>query len=101
MLTVISKDETIIGKDLLDAIPEFNQQEFIPHFQSVYDTGNSYYQPEGRVHVLVDGALKEMWFSYAYNPLPDDKGKVQGIICAASDITLLMQTRRQIEAVIK
>lgn len=97
MLAILNKDQSIIGKDLLEALPEFKDQPFMPFFQNVYDTGTAYYKPEGLVNIVIDGVLQEFWFNYAYNPLRNEKNEVYGIICSALDITDLVRARRQME----
>ncbi len=98
MLRIWNKDTSIIGKDLMDAVPEFRNQPFLKLLQKVYDTGVSYHTPEGRADINVEGELKEFWFDYNYSPLFDEKGEVYGIINTATDITPLLKARKQSES---
>lgn len=97
MLEILGRDETIIGKNLLDAIPEFESQPMVGLALKVYETGYIYHDPEGRVAILKDSCLQEYWFNYTYTPLVNEKKKTYGVMVTAIDVTALVHARRLLE----
>ena len=98
MLTVWGKDDAVLGRALHDAMPELIGQPFLELLQHVYDTGESYHNPEGKAAIVVDGKLEEFWFNFSYNPLYDDNGLIYGVINTAIDISEQVTARRQLAA---
>ncbi len=98
MLTIWGKDNAVLDKALHDAMPELIGQPFLELLQRVYDTGESYHNPEGKAAIVVDGQLEEFWFNFSYNPLFDDDGLIYGIINTAVNISEQVMTRRQLAA---
>lgn len=94
MLDIIGRDESILGKDLLEAIPEFESQPMIGLALNVLEQGQIYHDPEGRIAILKEGCLQEYWFSYTYTPLVNEKKKIYGVMVTAIDVTILVQARR-------
>ncbi len=98
MLTIWGKDDSVREKALHDAMPELIGQPFLELLQHVYDTGESYHNPEGKAAIVVDGKLEEFWFNFSYNPLYDDNGLIYGVINTAVDISGQVIARRQLAA---
>ncbi len=96
MLQLWGRDASIINQTLHQAMPEFIGQPFLVQLQHVYDTGEACYIGEGRADIVMDGQLREAWFSYDYKPLRDADGHIYGIIHTATSITEQVQTRQQL-----
>lgn len=95
MLRFWGKDKSVIGKTVLEAIPELNIQPFVDILKEVYRTGTTYHADQEEARMLVDGQEERRWFSFTYKPLKDSNGEVYAIIHAAMDVTKQVQLQQQ------
>jgi PAS domain S-box-containing protein len=88
--------EEVMGKALLEVLPELNDQPFVNILNRVYQSGESFGDkevlnffetPEGKVNKYV---------SYLYQPLKDSAGKVDGIMVTAEDVTNEVTSRQEL-----
>lgn len=79
----------LVGKKLLEAIPELKDQPFLKLLQDVYETGIPFHTPEIEAFAVYRGdtAPTKRYFSLSYTPYKDDNGVTQGILAAGYDIT--------------
>jgi two-component system, chemotaxis family, CheB/CheR fusion protein len=88
----------IIGKKLLDAIPELEGQEFPKIIEQVYQTGESYIGTEMPASLLQqDGSFKDVFVNVNYQAIKDENGKIEGVLTFAYDVTELIQNRKHIK----
>lgn len=95
MLKLWGKDPSVIGKPLIEAVPELEGQPFIPLLKKVLQTGLSYHADQEKADLVVGGTLQSFWFNYTYKPLHDASGKVYGILNMATDITRQVLLQQQ------
>jgi len=95
MLRLWGKDASAIGKKLIDAVPELEDQPFIPILKKVYRTGEAYHTDQQQANLVVDGKLQSYWFNFTYKPLHDAKGNVYAILNMSTDITSLVHLQQQ------
>lgn len=88
-LKVVGKTDTIIGKPLLEVMPELKDQEILKIIRRVYRTGEPFVGNEMLVQLDLDndGKPKDMYFNFVYQPLKDADGKTDGIMTHAVDVT--------------
>ena len=94
------KGPEIIGKPIREALPELEGQPFSELLERVYQTGQPY-RGRGelvRVPVGPGGALVDSYWNYLYEPIFDENGRIDGIICCAFDVTEQVTSRQRIEA---
>ncbi len=98
-LKAVGKTETIIGKPLLEVMPELKGQSILKILRDVYKTGKPYTGNEVLVHLDVKntGSAQERYFNFIYQPLKDGLGKVYGIMTHAVDVTEQVMARKNIE----
>lgn len=96
MLKYWGKDHSVIGRNMIDAIPELRDQPFIGLLQRVYDTGITYHGEQEQADLVVDGVLQSFFFNFTYKAIIDDVGKIQGIIHTAIDVTELVLAKKKI-----
>lgn len=96
MLALWGKNNSVIGKEMADAIPELINQPFINLLQQVYDTGITYQGEQEAADLIVDGQLKTSYFNFTYKALKDEHGKTVAIIHNAIDVTELVLTKKKI-----
>ena len=91
------KDASIIGKPLLDAIPEIKGQPFLSILNDIYATGKTYEGNAEPALLSKNGVLETYYFDYTYKPLFDEKGNVYGIMDMAVDVTERVKIQQRIE----
>ncbi|GAB3922174.1 PAS domain-containing protein [Mucilaginibacter myungsuensis] len=89
--------EDILGRRLLELLPELVDQPFPALLKGVYVTGKPYGQEEEVFHLDTDEGRVTKYVSFYYDPLKDENGAVAGIIVAAADITDTVRSRQLLE----
>ncbi len=96
-LKLWGKDESIIGKKLIDAIPELDGQPFITYLEDVYRTGKTYNGFEELAYLENNGELKPVCVNFIYKALYDGEGKVYGLLTTGYDVTEQIESRKKLE----
>lgn len=96
MLAFWGKDKSVIGKPLINAVPELEGQPFIALLQNVFDTGVAHHAERDRAELLVDGKLQTFYFNYTYKPVAGPDGKTAFIFHTAMDVTALIKTQQEL-----
>lgn len=89
--------QQIIGKPLLEAIPEIQEQGFEELLQGVIATGIPYISREHPVNVVYNGVLQTIYVDLAYQPQRDSDGSVSGVFVVATDLTSQVVSRKKLE----
>lgn len=93
-----SRTAEIIGRPLLEVLPELKDQPFPGLLREVLETGKPYYCPEEKAVLLKEGKLVDVYYDYVYKPILEADGKASGVIVMANDITEQVIARKQAEA---
>ncbi|MBE7176994.1 MAG: PAS domain-containing protein [Mucilaginibacter polytrichastri] len=96
MLNLLNKDQHIIGKPLLEAIPELTGQEPYKLLYKVYTTGEPITGYDTPVTLLRNGRTETGYFNFSYTPLIEN-GEITGVIDTANEVTPQFLARKQIE----
>ncbi|MCX2454253.1 PAS domain-containing protein [Pedobacter sp. PLR] len=96
MLNFWGKDHSVIGRNMIDAIPELKDQPFIALLQQVYDTGITYQGEQEQANLVVDGVLQSFYFNFTYKAILAEDGSTQAIIHTAIDVTELVLAKQKI-----
>lgn len=91
------RDTSVIGKPFIVALPELIGQPFPDLVNQVYRSGVPYYTENDRAVLLVDGILQTFYFKFSYQPLKAENGEIWGVMCTGTDITELVNAKRDIE----
>ncbi len=97
MLEIWGKDTSIIGKPMLQALPELAGQRVIGALQNVYDSGFAQYGSEILTRLRHGDQLEDAYFNFVYAPLRDDAKRVNGVTIIAVDVTGQVLSRKAIE----
>ncbi len=89
--------EHIVGRPLLEAVPELRGQGFEALIQEVLATGVPYHGVETPAQLLRDGQLKTTYYNFVYQPLYDEQKKIIGVVTVAVDVTEQVENRQQAE----
>jgi PAS domain S-box-containing protein len=95
---VARPNQALVGKPLLEALPEIKGQGFDGILKEVIATGTPYTALEVAVNILRDGRLTTIYVDLAYQPRKGTQGEVEGILVVATDVTQQVRSRKEIEA---
>ena len=97
MLEIWGKDESIIGKPMIQVLPELVGQRVIGAMQDVYDSGIAQYGSEILTRLQQGDQLEDAYFNFVYAPLRDDSKRVNGVAVIAVNVTEQVLSRQAIE----
>ncbi len=101
MISVWGKDRSVIGKTLVDALPELKGQPFIDMFKRVWNEGITMSGTDTPADLLVDGQLQTYYFDFEYKAIKDAEGKTYAILHTAMDITARYLSRMREQELIE
>lgn len=81
------RDWNIIGKPLLDSLPELKDQAFYKTLKQVFKTGETCIRKGEKALIRKQGTLSEIFCNYVYLPMTEKDGAVYGVAIMATDIT--------------
>jgi two-component system sensor histidine kinase VicK len=87
MLNLWGRDDSAIGKALLDFLPELKDQVFPVLLDEVFTTGNAHFTNDAAVDLLIAGKMKTVYMDFSYTPLKDSRGNTTSILVLAEDVT--------------
>ncbi len=92
-----SRDE-VLGKPLLEILPELAGQPFPAELRHVFETGETITRKEVIATLNVPGGgVKSFYNDYFYQPLTDREGKRIGVLATSFDVTDKVETRLKLE----
>jgi PAS domain S-box-containing protein len=89
----------LLGKAILEALPELNGTPIWQTFRRVYQTGQTHEEKEVLIAVAryEDGALEDRYFHYIQQARYDWEGKVDGVVVFAFEVTEQVEARQKVE----
>ncbi|WPP50302.1 PAS domain-containing protein [Catalinimonas niigatensis] len=97
MLKILGRDKSILGKPFLEAIPEFRNTQLMNRLKLVFNTGETYYQPEERLEIIRYGQPYTGYYNYTYQALTNTSGEIYSVICTGLEVTEQVEARKKIE----
>ena len=99
MLQVWGKDTEVVGKSLLQVVPELEEQGFVALMDEVRRTGKEYYAYESPTRLVRHGKEEVLYFDFVYQPYyeNDTDTVATGIIGVAHDVTAQVLVRKMVE----
>lgn len=94
---MLGKDYDIVGKRLVDVMPELIGQPFLQILDDVYTTGIPFHTYGTSVNVVYNGVMKKGYYDFSYTPLFDSEGKVYAILEIAEDVTESTLVKKSLE----
>jgi signal transduction histidine kinase len=90
----------IVGKTLLEALPELAGQGYKELLDDVYATGVPYRGNEARVDLARErgGPPQEAYVDFVYHPIVEPDGRISGVFVHGVDITKQVLARNEMEA---
>ena len=93
----------LIGRPVLDALPEVREQGFEKLLNSVLESGEPFIGREIRVELArtPDSPLEERYVDFVYLPIIEVDGTRSGIIAHGTDVTEQVLARREVERLLQ
>jgi PAS domain-containing protein len=90
----------LLGKRLVDALPEVADQPLMTILHRVYDTGEPFEASEVLVPLArtAVGPVEDIYFDLTYQARRNEAGQIDGFITYAQDVTARVLARREREA---
>ncbi|EAR51016.1 PAS sensor Signal Tranduction Histidine Kinase [Oceanicola granulosus HTCC2516] len=89
-------ERQMIGKTVLEALPEVVDQGYLELLDEVYRSGAPYSVNGAPVQVMHDGKLEDYVVDFVYQPILDDEGNTTGIFIQGNDVTAQSKAERQL-----
>ncbi|HET7547975.1 MAG TPA: ATP-binding protein [Usitatibacter sp.] len=89
--------EEVIGRPLLEALPELRDQVFPRLLDEVLRTGEPYVGKEARYERQGPSGTEARYLNFVYSPLESVEGGIEGVLVMAFDVTDEVRARRQVE----
>jgi signal transduction histidine kinase/DNA-binding response OmpR family regulator len=91
--------EEAVGRPLRAVLPVLSDQPFLAYLDEVLRTGIAY---NGRAELArlptgPGGAVEEAYFTFAYAPLLDARGAIEGVLVSAYDVTPQIRSQQEVE----
>ncbi len=91
------KPEDVMGKPVLEALPEVRDQGIKELLDSVYTTGVPYVNTELPIKLMRNGQLETLYANFVYQPMRDRLGQITGVIAVATSVNEQVAARQEIE----
>lgn len=90
--------EAFIDKPLFDSLPELKEQPIEGIMKKAYATGEPYIGDELGIYLIRNGVKDPCYFTFIYQPLFDDDGKVNGVVIVSSEVTATVNQKAVLDA---
>ncbi|WP_018477710.1 PAS domain-containing sensor histidine kinase [Pontibacter roseus] len=90
----------LLGKPILEALPEIKNNPVYKTFRQVYETGQTHEETEMFIPIARpgDGVLEDRYFRYIQQARHNEEGIVDGVIVFALEVTEQVEARKAVEA---
>jgi len=89
--------EDVVGRPLLEALPELAGQGFDELLTGVMNTGRSFVGKEVPARFDRGGRIETVFFNFLYEPLRTIEGRIDGVMVIAFDVTDEVRARDEID----
>lgn len=97
LIEVWGKGPNVLGKPILQVLPEIKDQGFIELMQQVVRDDKPFYAYEMPVELLRNNVRETVYFNFIYQPYREGTHQApQGIIIFASEVTDQVSTRKEL-----
>ncbi|SEB18555.1 PAS domain-containing protein [Pedobacter hartonius] len=87
MLKLWGRESEVIGKKLLDFMPELHSQPFPELIRNVFKTGKYYHDSGTKVMINRAGRLETIYIDYSYTLIPGEKENTTALLILATDVS--------------
>lgn len=90
--------EGFVNKPLFDTLPELKDQPIEGIMKEAYATGEPYIADELGIYLIRNGIKDYCYFTFIYQPLFDENGKVNGVVIVSSEVTATVNQKAALDA---
>ncbi|GAB3539227.1 hypothetical protein GCM10027443_35490 [Pontibacter brevis] len=89
----------LLGKPVLEALPEILDQPIYTILKNVYETGETFHGKEIKVQLAryENALLEKLYFNFIYQARLNQQGEVDGVVVFAHEVTDLVEARKNVE----
>ncbi len=87
----------VVGKPLLDAMPEARGRPYYTRLKQVYDSGHAVSETETLVRVDTGGQSVDTFWDAVFLPVHDAAGAIEGVMSFEIDVTARVRAREALE----
>jgi signal transduction histidine kinase len=96
-LDLWGKGPSVIGKPLLEALPELAGQAFVRLLHDVMRTGKAYHAEQTPARLERAGKLEDVFFNFVYTPARNEADEIDGVFSFGYEVTHLVEARAAAE----
>lgn len=97
MLEMLGRDNSIVGKPFMEAMPELLETPLMDRLRKVFATGETFFQPEEKIDLIRFGKPHTGYYNYIYKALRNTSGAIYGVMVTATEITEQVLARQKVE----
>ena len=97
IIEVWGKGKDVIGKSILEVLPEIIEQGFEDLLNQVYQTGIPFKADDMPVHLMKNGVSVLNFFNFVYQAQRDTDGKIESITILATDVTKQVELNQKLQ----
>jgi PAS domain S-box-containing protein len=101
MQAIWGRGSEVMGKGLVEAMPELKGQPFLEMFAQVWREGTVISGKDTPAELLVNGLLSTFYFDFEYRAVKDETGRVIAVLHTATDVTERYLNRKKLEEAIQ
>lgn len=87
LLDAWNRGNDIVGKPLIEILPEIKGQEFPKILKEVFNTGKAYSNFDAPVEFINNGIRQTVYRDYSYTPIKNADGSTHSIVALTIDVT--------------
>jgi PAS domain S-box-containing protein len=91
------KGPDVIGKKLIEVLPEFGPQGKIAELQKVFETGQPLHLRNTGIEIHTKDNIYLSYINYSFIPFKDWEGNVFGILSTGADVTEIQLSKQKLE----
>ncbi len=89
-------DRSVVGKPVVDALPEIQKQNFVNLLNEVRATGKPYVGRRIPASLVSDGSERTHYLDFIYQPIFEPDGTISGIFVEGQDVTDHVKVEKQL-----
>ena len=97
LIAVWGKGKNIIGKPLLEAVPEIKDQIFPKLLAEVYKSGVPFEGHETKAILIRNGKEESSYYNFLYQPYTEVDNSITGVTILATEVTEQVLAKKRIE----
>ncbi|MBC3788607.1 PAS domain-containing sensor histidine kinase [Spirosoma utsteinense] len=97
MLAILGRTSSIIGKPLLESVPELKGTQLTEQYHRVLATAETYVKLAEPIELIRNDVPYQGYYNYTYKPLLNTAGDVYGVICTVIEVTTQVIAHQKLE----